>query len=55
MGFLSQPSEYSDMKPISLGKMEENGGELCSYASWLVSSKVAFACIYSILNDLCLG
>ncbi|XP_027908132.1 probable trehalose-phosphate phosphatase D isoform X3 [Vigna unguiculata] len=34
MGYLSQPSEHSNMKPISLAKMDENE-ELCSYASWL--------------------
>ncbi|XP_014515304.2 probable trehalose-phosphate phosphatase 3 [Vigna radiata var. radiata] len=34
MGYLSQPSEHSNMKPISLAKMDDNE-ELCSYASWL--------------------
>ncbi|CAJ1950394.1 unnamed protein product [Sphenostylis stenocarpa] len=34
MGYLSQPSEHSNVKPVSLAKMDENG-ELCSYASWL--------------------
>jgi len=42
MGYLSQPSDHSNMKPISLAKIDENGG-LFSYASWLVSLKPAFA------------
>jgi len=42
MGYLSQPSEHSNMKPISLAKMDENE-ELCSYASWLVSFKLSFS------------
>ncbi|KAK7389822.1 hypothetical protein VNO78_25116 [Psophocarpus tetragonolobus] len=34
MGYLSQPSAHSNMKSISIAKLDENG-ELCSYDSWL--------------------
>lgn len=47
MGYLSPPSTQSNMKSIPLVKVDENGESfVCSYDSWLVSSKLE----YSILR-----